>query len=658
MNAVTTIKPHLASIQCPDVLRSLPGWLMWRLEFHEGEVKPRKVPFYTNGARRHGVQGRPEDRQQLTTFDAARAAAARKGMDGVGFAPMPEWGITALDFDNCVVDGGLHPEVERIVAGTYAEFSPSGTGVRAFVRGDLGNRKDHGAPFGFETFASKGFVTFSGNRLEITDLTDSANTVADVSEELRLLCVQRFGRAQSAEAGTPGDAPPLGLTREQLQEALDVLDPSMGHDPWLRIGMALHHETSGEGFELWDGWSAGGAQYPGRDALVARWDSFGRGGQRPTTAHALVRMANDNGAHLDLAQAEAGDDFQVIATPEAKAQDIKPNRFQVQPAGQFAAGKAPGWIVKGVVPAADLIVLFGESGSGKSFLALDLAAATALGIPWRGRRVRKGRVIYIAAEGGAGFRNRLKAYASAHGIDLADLQIGVIHAAPNMLLKDDALDVCKAIIAAGGADLVIVDTFAQVIPGANENAAEDVGKALGHCRGIRIATGAPVLLVHHSGKDQSRGARGWSGLKAAADAEIEVQRFPTGRVVRVSKQKDGEDGMAWGFELDVVPVDMDEDGDVVTSCVVREAELPAIQQVAAAGKGLSKQQRVLVEVINEMAQAQTEGIEVEAVVAEVLRRTGKDTTRNGKRDVKRALVALCEREDVAYCLQDGALSIV
>ena len=83
----------------------------------------------------HPGEGRPEDRQQLTTFDAARAAAARRGMDGIGFAPMPEWGITALDFDNCVVDGGLHPEVERIVAGTYAEFSPSGTGVRAIPLG-------------------------------------------------------------------------------------------------------------------------------------------------------------------------------------------------------------------------------------------------------------------------------------------------------------------------------------------------------------------------------------------------------------------------------------------------------------------------------------------------------------------------------------------
>jgi hypothetical protein len=659
MTAVTTIKPHLAAIECPDVLRSLPGWLTWRLEYHDGEPKPRKVPYYTGGARRHGVQGRPEDRQQLTTFDAARAAAVRKGMDGIGFALMPEWNITALDFDACVTDGGLHPDVERVVAGTYAEYSPSGVGVRAFVKGTLGNRKAHGAPFGFETFSSKGFVTVTGNRLELTELTDSANTVADVTPEVQALCAARFGRAEVSDAGT-SDTPPLGLTALQLQDALDVLDASMGHDGWLRIGMAIHHETAGDGFDLWDEWSSKGAQYPGREALLARWDSFGRGSGRPTTAHALVRMANDNGAHIDLS-ALVMEDFEVLeeAPPVAAvAADAKPNRFEVQPAHRFAGGKPPGWIVKGVVPQAELMVMFGESGSGKSFAVLDLAAAIARGIAWRGQRSKQGRVVYIAAEGAGGFRNRLKAYASKHGITLDQLPIGVIHAAPNLLLKDDALDVCKAIIAAGGADLVIVDTFAQVMPGANENAADDVGKALAHCKGIHRATGALVLLVHHAGKDASKGARGWSGLKAAADAELEVVRTAAGRLIRVSKQKDGEDGQLWGFDLDVVPVGVDDDGDVITSCVVRECEAPAVQQIGAIRRKLGKWGTLVVEVINDMAKVQTAGIEVEAIVADALVRApkpeGKDTR---KQYVKRALQALVDEPDSPYFLEDGCLSI-
>lgn len=657
-NPVTTIKPHLAGIECPDVLRPLPGWVCWRYEQREGEAKPRKVPFYASGARRHGVQGRPEDRQQLTTFDAARTAAIRRGFDGVGFCPMPEWNITALDFDGAIIDGGLHPEVERLVAGTYAEWSPSGQGVRAFMRGNLGNRKDHErAPFGFETFSSKGFVTVTGNRLEITELTDSANTVAEVSEPVQLLCMQRFGRSEASEPAAPSSVQPLGLTPGQLQDALDVLDPSMGHDPWLRVGMALHHETAGEGFDLWDEWSAQGSQYPGREALQARWESFGRGGQRPTTAHALVRMANDQGAHIEIAQLEA-DDFEVVA-PTAAAQ--RKNRFPAVPAHLFLDGTPPSWLIKNVLPAADLIVMFGESGSGKSFLALDLALSIARGVAWRGQRTRKGRVFYIAAEGGAGVRNRLKAYASKHGLDAKDIPLWVIHAAPNFLQREDALEVARSVIESGGADLIIVDTLAQVTPGANENASEGMSKAVEHCRGIRIATGAPVMLIHHAGKDQSKGARGWSGLKGAVDAELEVLRLPTGRAMRVSKQKDGEDGQVWGFDLDIVPVGIDEDGDTVSSCVVRETEAPAVHQVAAALKKLGPIEKLVAEVVNEMAEAQTSGIEVEAVLVAVAARmpgAGEGRRDTRKQRARRALMALCEGDDAPYFLEDGCLSIV
>lgn len=660
MTAVTTIRPELAAIECPDLLRSLPGWLIWRYEHVDGEAKPRKVPYYTGGGKRHGVQGRPEDRQQLTTFDAARTAAIRRGFDGLGFAPMPEWGITALDFDHCIVDGGLHPEVERLVAGTYAEWSPSGEGVRAFLRAALGNRKSHGEPFGFETFSSKGFVTVTGNRLEITELTDSGNTIAEAGPEILALCAARFGRAEASEAPA-GDTSvePIGLTEDQLREALDVLDPDMGYHDWLRKGMALHHETRGEGFDLWDEWSSRGGKYASRETCEKHWESFGRHAGKPVTAHHLVQTANAAGAHIDLAE-RAADDFDVVPTASLPPVEKKPSRFAPVPAADFVTGKPPGWLIKDVLPAADLLLMIGESQAGKSFVALDLGGAIARGVEWRGKRVKQGRVVYIAAEGAAGFRNRLKAYAARHGIDLAQLPLAVIPAAPNLLLRDDALEVCKAIIAAGGADLVIVDTFAQVTPGANENAAEDMGRALSHCRGINVAVRCPVLLVHHMGKDASRGARGWSGLKAAADAELSVERWATGRVLRLSKQKDGEDGLAWGFDLDVVPVGLDEDGEEITSCVVREAELPVAQQVGTLKRKLGKWELLVVEVINGMAESQTAGIEIEAVIAEALRRAppaeaGKRDTR--KQYVKRALEALCAEPDSPYFIEDGCLSI-
>lgn len=655
-NAVTTIKPHLANTVAPDALRSLQGWLVWRYEQHDGEPKPRKVPYYTNGGRRHGVQGRPEDRNQLTMFDAAKAAAARRGFDGVGLALMPEFGIVALDFDHCMTNGGVRSEVLNAVSATYAEFSPSGEGVRAFFKGNLGNLKAHGEPFGFELFSTKGFVTFTGNRLDSTDILGNENTVAPLTAEVTALVNSRFGPTRTQDPFTDtADAltayePKLGLSEAQLAEMLDVLDPDAPHQTWLNVGMALHHETDGQGFALWDEWSAGGSKYPGEAALQKRWDSFGEAGTRPVTARSLIKLAKEHGAYVntDIATTE---DFTV--TPA----EVKTPRFPIIPAGEFSRGKRPGWIVKQLLPRAGLVVVFGESGSGKTFEVLDIVGSIVRGVDWRGLKTQQGRAVYIAAEGGGGFRNRLTAYEQYHQVNLDDYPLGVIHAAPNFLQKTDAVDVAHAIQAWGGADIVVVDTFAQVTPGANENAAEDMGKALAHCAGIHRATGATIILIHHAGKDASKGSRGWSGLRAAADAEIEIVRTASGRMLRVSKQKDGDDTGEWGFALEVVNIGVDEDGDVIDSCVAVEAQVPVATSLP---RKLPKWQKLVMEVVQEIAESQTEGIEIEAIVELCLSRTkkeeGKKDTR--KQQVKRAIEALSSEDDSPLYVEGDCLSVL
>jgi hypothetical protein len=657
MNAVTTIKPHLSSIVAPDEMRNLPGWLVWRFEYHEGEERPRKIPYYTAGNKRHGKQGSTQDLQQLTTFDAARTAAARRGFDGVGFVPLPEWNICALDFDHCVVNGKVHPDLEAIVTGTYAEYSPSGTGVRAFVKGQYGNSKARGEPYGFEVFSSKGFVTFTGNRLDVVEILGNENTIAQLDAPVRALCAKRFTR-EVAETGVSAGEP-LGLTPQQIDKCLSVIDADSGHDEWLAVGMALHHETQGEGFDLWNDWSELGSKYPGREVLLHRWSSFGKTHDRTVTARSLVRLANEHGAGINLNGPASADEFEDLVGDVNSTHAPEGQRFAIVPAHEFATGANPTWVIKDVLPQAELVVMYGASGSGKSFLALDMAAAIARGVEWRGKRVRKGRVAYIAAEGGGGFRKRLRAYGQHNEIDLASLELGVIHAAPNMMEAKDAADIVKSIKAWGGADIVIVDTFAQVMPGANENAGEDVGKALTHCKRIHELTGAMIILIHHAGKDASKGARGWSGLRAAADAELEVVREATGRSLRLTKSKDGEDGMAWGFDLEIITVGTDEDLDPITSCVVIEAQMPV--PGAGPARKLGPVEKAVNDVIQEFAVAQTEGIEVGPVLAEAVKRI--EPPADGKRDTRkqrarRALEALCAGDDAPYWIaDDGCITI-
>ena len=657
LSNVAHITPHLRNVEAPAAIRDLPAWVIWRFEDNPNGQKPRKVPYYANGNKRTGEQGAPKDVASLVAFDAAKAAAARRGFDGVGFATLPQFGICALDFDDCITDGHVHPDIEPLLMDTYAEFSPSGQGIRLFFKGDLGNGKSiKREPYGMEAFSSKGFVTFTGNTLDIVELMGNTDSVATLPVEAHELHAKRFEKPR-AQVEVPASAiEPLWMLESEIEALLKKLDPDMNHDEWLHVGMGLHHETQGQdaGFEYWNEWSAGGSKYPGEDALRQRWDSFGRHNDRTVTLRTAMKLAG-----INPSSPASADEFENLVS-EAPSTDSTPMKFMVLSAHEFASATPPAWRIKGVLPEAELVVMFGASGSGKSFMALDMGAAIARGVEWRGKKVKKGRVAYIAAEGSGGFRKRLTAYAQANQINLADIDFGVINAAPNMMEKADAAAVAKAVKAWGGADLIIVDTFAQVMPGANENAGEDVGKALTHCKRIHEATGAMIMLIHHAGKDAAKGARGWSGLRAAADAELEVVREPMGRCLRLTKSKDGEDGLAWGFELETVQIGLDEDLEPITSCVVIEHEIP-VGGVAA--RKLGKNEQLVNDVIQEIALGQNAGIEVKFVLDEAARRMEKPT--DGKRDTRRqkakkALEHLCNGDDAPYYLDptDNTIEIL
>jgi archaellum biogenesis ATPase FlaH len=372
------------------------------------------------------------------------------------------------------------------------------------------------------------------------------------------------------ERPTPAPAPvgpPPDLARIRL--ALDAIPNTNGreldYDRWRDVVFALHYATGGsaDGLALAHHFSAKSIKYDAAFLEQRVWPyiTSDRGGAVITDRKLFAVAAEHGWVDPDVL---AG--FEIIAERQREAPDA--SRFAFKPAHEFSAGRPPAWIIKGVIPQADLVVLYGASGAGKSFLALDMAGAVARGVPWRDLRTSAHRVAYIAAEGAGGFRNRLKAYAHQHNLDLSQLDMDILADAPNFANKKDITDLICALQATGRYGLVIVDTLAQVTAGSNENSGEDMGLVVAHCRTIHKVTGATVLLVHHSGKDDSKGARGWSGLRAAADAEIEVSRSDNDRMAKLTKAKDGQDGQGFAFKLLTVPVGLDEDDEIVTSCTV------------------------------------------------------------------------------------------
>jgi len=673
MASVRAIAPKLLALEVPEELRAVPAWLIWRFEQYQNEPKPRKVPYWTDGTIRHGQQGSPTDRSRLTTFAAARDAAARKGYDGVGFAPLPDFGYTFLDFDHCVgPKGEIPPEIEAVVARTYAEYSPSGQGIRAALKGNLGNHKSHATPerFGFETFSSSGFVTFTGNILPACEMIGLENTVADVDQRTVDLCEARFGNVQNnvidPDDFMAGREPKLGLTVERMQELLGALDPDMGREDWIKVGMALHHECEGDdtGFELWDDWSSEGYTYPSSEGLRVQWESFERrkgSNRRQVTMASVIKMVKDRPVKAASAQEVSAKADALVAGLEASEGVYSPagytGKFPVLSADEMSSQKTADWLIKGVLPAADIVTIFGASGSGKSFIVLEMAACIALGTPWRGRKVKKGRVVVIAAEGSGSYGKRIKALAQHLGVSPKDLDIGVVIVPPNLMEEGDVTELAASIKAVGDVSLIVIDTFAQVTPGANENGAEDMGRALSNVRVLRTATGATVELVHHAGKDAHRGSRGWSGIRAAVDAELEVTRDEDSgaRQIRTSKQKDGEDGLKWGFKLETVLLGFDDDGDEITSCVAVEDEVRV--PVAGDKKGVKRRGRLETHLLEVMTTFEADAI----VRADDLIQKACDMLpppEQGKRDIRRqsivrAIQQLSKEKDGPLRMENG-----
>jgi hypothetical protein len=191
-------------------------------------------------------------------------------------------------------------------------------------------------------------------------------------------------------------------------------------------------------------------------------------------------------------------------------------------------------------------------------------------------------------------------------------------------------------------DVIIYDTLAAGTPGADENSAEAMGRALGHCKALHKQTGALVALIHHLGKDESKGARGWSGIKAAADAEITVSRVgDVSRIATVSKVKDGPDGTKYSFKLLPVTIGMDEDGELITSCIVEHiSEAPRKQRTP---KG--KVEKQVLATARELSGLAGDPVPVEKLLEAVkAQRTGpapgeKDNRRGTARRALDALIA-------------------
>jgi len=246
------------------------------------------------------------------------------------------------------------------------------------------------------------------------------------------------------------------------------------------------------------------------------------------------------------------------------------------------------WLIHSVIPVGAFTALYGPPGSFKSFIALDIAEAIATGRPWMGNEVtEQGAVLYICGEGFGGVGARIKA-CKQHNQTEDGAPIYVIRHQLNLRASVEDFNALmiaiELLVMETGINfkLIIIDTLARAFGGGNENDSADMGAFITACGRIQqIVQDAALMILHHSGKDATKGLRGHSSLLGAVDTELELLRFDESMkgLITISKQKDGQDNTRIGFEMVkvelAVPAGSLQIGEPVTSLAVQASELGA-----------------------------------------------------------------------------------
>lgn len=239
------------------------------------------------------------------------------------------------------------------------------------------------------------------------------------------------------------------------------------------------------------------------------------------------------------------------------------------------------WLIKNYLTLDSLSEIFGDPGSGKSFVAIDIVGHIATGRDWCGNTVHEGSVLYIAGEGKNGLAKRFKAWFERYKEPIRNIKI---RTTPIALTEHDMIDRFIDSIQREMAEkpvLIVIDTLNRNFGPGNENATDDMGRVIAAMDKLRIATGAAILVIHHSGiADKGRG-RGNSSLKGATDFEYVIEREDNAVQLKCTKAKDSEPPplLGWKLQKQFLPWS-DDDGTPIDSAVLETDESPPVKQEA------------------------------------------------------------------------------
>jgi len=579
----------------------------------EGRTLRAKSPLTKNG-----FKDATQDEAQIRRWWGERPDAL------VGVPTGSKTGLAVIDFDHRSASGAAQDwlvENQQALVSTKVHQTGGGSGGRHYlftlpagvkIRGGVSVTLGKVKRDGIDIRAEGGYIIWwplhFGQQGPMGDiqplpagLIDERRMDLELPAELAKKLPPKPGTSQDFQRDLP-----------RITEALAYINPA-DYDPWLMVGMALHHASGGadDGLELWDAWSSGGitgelpASYAGRADIEYRWQSFhlDRGGG--VTLGSLFSAAKAGGwvavpeavrigppvreepqaDYTDVPEAQG----MIRVTEPAPQSTVAPSattgrRLVLRAINEIVSERREAtWLIHNVIEANVLAVLAGPRASFKSFIALD----------WAMRIACADNPVVILSGEGAGLGRRVEAWMQEHGKgrDLEDLRLLALESVANLNAEEEMLMLQQAIDEAGiRPALVIVDTFSKFSAGLDENSNQEVAEYLSKLTiGLRERYSSTVLLVAHSGHGDAKRPRGASALMANPDAEYIVQRPDVqGMAVTVTRErfKDTASLSPLGYEAVEVSLGrVDRYGEAVKSLVMRNADaIVATRRVEPAGK--------------------------------------------------------------------------
>lgn len=534
----------------PGELQEYPQWVVWKAEKitkRDGTVKTTKVPYNP----KTGEKASTIKRQHWGTFDQACEAYLMDGYTGVGFVFTADDPFVGIDLDNCFgKSGNLRDDAREAIdkLQSFTEKSPSGNGLHIICKGELPGAGHCDNKTGREMYQEGRYFTITA------DVVEGLGAVEIGGAALKGLYSDWFGQSASNDAShNVGDldwdseAPlvslddmPVGESCKALirdGEGLDKYPDSTGRPDRSAALLAVCQELISAGVNK-------------ESILTVLTDkehylasaALDRRGGNPESAkewlwkYTLAKVLADWRELVNL--------FDDLPPLERKERLPVRRGFRFISGAELIANIAPvQWLVERYIEANAMVILFGEPGVGKSFVALDMACCIATGEAWQGLSVKQGPVFYIAGEGHAGIGRRLAAWCKHRKVKLKDIMVS--NTAVALTEKENVMTIVRMIrrlISEHGTPaLIVVDTLARNFGGLDENSNKDMGLFVQHMDRLKHELQTTVLIVHHTGQGNKDRARGASALKGAVDIEHRVEARAGGTIaLQTTKMKDAE----------------------------------------------------------------------------------------------------------------------